>query len=341
LEFRGLVKFVSKRVLYSTGVLIGVITITFIISHLVVPDPARAWAGDKATAATVQAITIRFHLNQPLYVQYYYYIYDLLQGNWGVSPASGQPVLRSILLYLPATVELTTAALIIIIVVGIPLGIIAATHRNKIEDHLARVLSIIGVSSPSFVVGLIVQLVFFFYLGVFPDSGGRISSNIKPPPMITGLLTVDSLIAGNYAAFASAIDHLIMPAIALAFLNLGVTSRLVRNSMLEALASDYVRTARAKGLKKRFVVYKHALKNAMIQPVTALSVNIAQLLGGAVIIESIFSWPGIGRYAAQAALSFSLPDIMGITIVFTLGVVMANFVSDILMAVLDPRVKLR
>ena len=319
--------------------LFGVITITFIISHLIVPDPARAWAGDRATAATVMAITIRFHLNQPIYVQYYYYISDLLQGNWGVSPSSGQPVLSSILRYLPATIELTTSALIIILVVGIPLGIIAATNRNKVQDHLARLLSLIGVSTPSFVIGLLIQLIFFFYLGIFPDSGGRISTSVKPPPTITGLLTIDSLITGNLPAFVSAVDHLIMPAAALAFLNLGITSRLVRNSMLESLGSDYIRMARAKGLRKRVVIYKHALKNAMIQPLTALSVNIAQLLGGAVIIESIFSWPGVGRYAAQAALSFSLPDIMAITIFFTIGVVIANFLADFLTAALDPRIK--
>jgi len=280
-------------------------------------------------------------LNQPIYVQFYYYISDLFQGNWGVSPSSGQPVLSSILRYLPATIELTSAALIIILVVGIPLGIIAATNRNKVQDHLARVLSLIGVSTPSFVIGLLIQLIFFFYLGIFPDSGGRISSFVKPPPTITGLLTIDSLVTGNIPAFLSALDHLIMPAVALAFLNLGITSRLVRNSMLESLGSDYIRMARAKGLRKRVVIYKHALKNAMIQPITALSVNIAQLLGGAVIIESIFAWPGVGRYAAQAAESFSLPDIMAITIFFTIGVIIANFVADFLTAALDPRVKLR
>jgi ABC-type dipeptide/oligopeptide/nickel transport system permease component len=338
---RAFVRFAAKRALYSAGVVLGVITITFVISHLVVPDPARAWAGEKASRATVEAITLKFHLNDPLYIQYYYYLADLLQGNWGISPASGQPVIQSILTYLPATAELTTAALVIIILLGIPLGVIAATHRNKAQDHLARLLSLTGVASPSFVVGLVVQLVFFFYLGIFPDSGGRISSSIAPPPTITGFYTIDSLLTWDIPAFISSVQHLIMPAFSLAFLNLGITSRLVRNAMLESLASDYVRTAKAKGLHRRIVIYKHALKNALVQPITALSVNVAYLLGGAVVIESIFSWPGLGRYAAQAALSLSLPDVMAVTIVFAIGVVLANFVADILAAILDPRIRLR
>ncbi len=319
---------------------VGVITITFIISHIVVPNPARAWAGERANQATVAAITARFHLDQPLYVQYYYYISALIRGDWGVSPSSGQSVLQSILDYLPATIELTTSALLVIVLVGIPMGVFAATNRNKLGDHFARLVSLAGVASPSFLVGLIIQLVFFYYLGIFPDSGGRISPFIAQPPTVTGLLVIDSLISGNLQALANSLEHLIMPAVALAFLNLGITSRLVRNSMLESLASDYVRTAKAKGLKRRVVVYKHALKNAMIQPVTALSVNVAYLLGGAVVIESIFSWPGVGRYAAQAALSFSLPDVMGVTLIFTVGVVAANFVADILAALLDPRIRL-
>ena len=319
---------------------IGVITITFIISHIVVPNPARAWAGDRADKATVAAITARFHLDEPLYTQYYYYMSALLHGDWGVSPSSGQPVLESLLNYVPATVELTISALLIIVLIGIPLGVVAATNRNRLGDHFARLVSLTGVASPSFLVGLTIQLVFFYYLGIFPESGGRISPFVTPPSTITGLLVLDSLISGNLQALLNSLEHLIMPAFALAFLNLGITSRLVRNSMLEALASDYVRTAKAKGLKKRIVVYKHALKNALIQPVTALSVNVAYLLGGAVVIESIFSWPGVGRYAAQAALSFSLPDVMGVTLVFTIGVVTANFVADILASLLDPRIRL-
>jgi ABC-type dipeptide/oligopeptide/nickel transport system permease component len=275
-----------------------------------------------------------------LYLQFYYYLNDLLHGDWGVSPISGQPVFQSITQYFPATAELTTAALILTIVIGIPLGVIAATHRNKVEDHLARVTSLTGIASPPFLLALILQFVFVFYLRVFPDSGGRISVFIAAPPQVTGFLTIDSLVAGDWPAFVSALQHLILPSLALAFLTLGLMSRLMRASLLEALASDYVRTAKAKGLRKWIVVYKHALRNALAQPVTGLAVYVAYLLGGSVVVENIFSWPGIGRYAAQAALNFDFPAIMGTTIIFAVCVVVMNLVADVLLCLIDPRIRL-
>ncbi len=340
-RFGGISRYVGKRSLLSLAVVLGVLTITFLVSRVAIPNPARAWAGPRASPETIAALTARFHLHDPLYVQFFYYLNDVLHGDWGASPSSGQPVLYSILLFMPATLELTIAALLITLVIGIPLGVVAATNRNKSRDHLARIVALAGVASPPFLAALILQLAFFFYLRIFPDSGGRISVFVTQSPQITGLLTVDSLIAGNWAALASALQHLILPSFALAFLILGLMSRLVRASMLEALASDYVRTARAKGLKRRIVVYKHALKNALIQPITALSVYLAYLLGGSVVIESIFSWPGVGRYAAQAALDFDLPAVMGTTIIFTIAVVVANLMADLLIAWVDPRIRLR
>jgi peptide/nickel transport system permease protein len=231
--------------------------------------------------------------------------------------------------------------MILTILMGIPLGVMAATNRNKIGDHLSRLISLGGIASPPFLVALALQLVFFYYLGVLPDSGGRISSFLQPPIRITGIFTLDSLITGNWLGLESSIQHLILPSFALAFLTLGLMSRLVRASMLEALESDYVRTAKSKGLRRRIVVYRHALRNALLQPVTALSVYLAYLLGGSVVVESIFSWPGVGRYAAQAALGFDLPAIMGTTVAFAIGVVLTNLIADILSGVLDPRIRLR
>jgi len=339
-SWKGITKFVLKRLLFSVAVVLGVMSLTFLVSRVIIPDPARAWAGLHAGPQTLAALRARFHLNDPIYIQYYYYLSDLLHGDWGVSPSSGQPVLYSIMLYLPATIELAFSSLLIIIFIGIPLGVIAATHRNKIEDHLARATALSGVASPPFLAALLLQLIFFYYLKIFPDSGGRISTFVPLPPTVTGLLTVDSLIALDFPAFFSALNHLILPSFALAFITLGLMSRLVRASMLETLASDYVRTAKAKGLKRRVVIYKHALKNALIQPVTALSVYMAYLLGGSVVIELIFSWPGVGRYAAQAALQFDLPAVMGTTLAFTICVVVANLVADLLNATLDPRIRL-
>jgi len=322
------------------GVLLGVVAILFLLFRVAVPDPAKVWAGPRASQQTLEALTVRFHLDAPLYLQFYYYLNDLLHGDWGVSPISGQPVFQSITQYFPATAELTTAALILTVVIGIPLGVVAATHRNKVEDHLARVTSLTGIASPPFLLALILQFVFVFYLRVFPDSGGRISVFIATPPQVTGFLTIDSLIAGDWPAFASALQHLVLPSLALAFLTLGLMSRLMRASLLEALASDYVRTAKAKGLRKWIVVYKHALRNALAQPVTGLAVYVAYLLGGSVVVENIFSWPGIGRYAAQAALNFDFPAIMGTTIVFAVCVVVMNLVADVLLCLIDPRIRL-
>lgn len=314
--------------------------LTFTISRVIVPDPARAWAGPHPSLASLAALRARFHLSDPIYIQLYYYLNDFVHGDWGVSPMTGQPVLYSIFTYMPATIELSMAALLIILVIGIPLGVVSAMHRNKIEDHFARIVALSGVASPPFLVALVLQLIFFYYLGIFPDSGGRISVFIQSPPTVTGLLVVDSLIALDFPALLSAIDHLILPSFALAFLTLGLMSRLVRASMLETLASDYVRTAKAKGLKRRTVVYKHALKNALIQPLTAMAMYVAFLLGGSMVIELIFSWPGVGRYAAEAALDFDLPAIMGTTIAFTIAIVTANLVADILYAVIDPRIRI-
>jgi len=336
----GLATFAAKRILSTIGVLLGVVAILFLLFRVAVPDPARVWAGPRASQQTLAALAIRFHLNAPLYLQFVYYLNDLLHGDWGVSPISGQPVFQSIAQYFPATAELTAAALILTVALGIPLGVVAATNRNKVEDHVARVTSLTGIASPPFLLALILQFVFVFYLRTFPDSGGRISVFINPPPQITGFLTIDSLLAGDWPAFVSALQHLVLPAFALAFLTLGLMSRLMRASLLEALASDYVRTAKAKGLRRWIVVYKHALRNALAQPVTGLAVYVAYLLGGSVVVENIFSWPGIGRYAAQAALNFDFPAIMGTTIVFAVCVVVMNLVADILLCLIDPRIRL-
>jgi len=340
-RYAGVGRFVVKRALFTAAVLFGVALVTFIIFRVAIPDPARVWAGPRASQQTLDALTVRYHLSGPVYLQFYYYLLGLLQGDWGVSPISGQPIFQSIVQYFPATLELTTAALILTLILGVPLGVIAATHRNKPADHTARVISLTGVASPPFLLALVLQFAFVFYLRMVPDSGGRISIFVKPPSQITGFLTIDSLLAGNWPAFLSALQHLVLPAFALAFLTLGLMSRLVRASMLEALVSDYVRTAKAKGLRRAVVVYKHALRNALAQPVTALAISVAYLLGGSVVVENIFSWPGIGRYAAQAALNFDFPAIMGTTIVFAVCVVVMNLVADILLCVIDPRIRLR
>jgi len=318
---------------------VGVTFITFFISRVAVPNPARAWAGLKASPETVEAYAIRYHLKEPLYIQYFYYISDLLRGDWGISPVNGQPVLEEIMKYFPATIELSIVSIILAIVIGIPLGAIAAAKQDKIEDHLIRLFALGTYSVPPFLMALVLQLVVFYHLKLLP-SGGRLSPLIDPPQHITGLYILDSLLTMNWPALVSSIEHIILPALTLALMVFGVLTRLVRSSMLEILRLDYIRTARSKGLDERTVIFKHALRNALMSAVTITALIFAWMLSGAVVVEYIFNWPGIGRYAVQSILSLDLPSTMGVTILYALTVTILNLIADITYAFLDPRVKL-
>jgi ABC-type dipeptide/oligopeptide/nickel transport system permease component len=334
----GVLRFVAKRAVLVVPVLIGVTLLTFLVSHVVVADPARAWAGIKASPQTVDAIRQRYHLNAPLILQFAYYLTQLVSGDLGVSPVTGHSVLADILTYFPATIELAVTAILLVIAFGVPLGVMAAVNKDKTTDHVLRMFSLAGVSSPPFLAALALQLVGFYYLRIFPLSG-RIAPELAVPPRITGFLTVDSLLAGDLLAFGSTLLHLVLPALTLAFLSWGFIVRLLRSSMLDVLNNDYVRTARAKGLKERVVIYKHALLNALIPTTTVIGYMFAFMLGGSVVVEYIFSWPGIGRYAANAIINLDFPAIMGTTVIYTLTVLLINFLVDIAYAVLDPRIR--
>lgn len=335
----GLLRFCLKRLALLIPVLLGVTILTFLISRVVVPNPARAWAGLKASQATVAAIAARYHLNDPIYVQYFYYMYDLVSGDWGTSPVTGQPVLENISAFFPATLELSIVSIIIAAVLGIPLGVYAAVKQDKPADHVVRLFSLGTYCLPPFLMALVMQLVVFYWLRLLP-SGGRISPLVQAPPRITGLLILDSILTGNAQSLESSLIHILLPAIALALLTFGLITRLTRSSMLEVLRQDYVRTARSKGLSERVVVFKHALRNGLISIVTVLALMFAWMLSGAIVIEYIFNWPGIGRYAVQSILALDLPAVMGTTLVFTLVVVLVNLVADITYAALDPRIRL-
>ncbi|MFI5449752.1 MAG: ABC transporter permease [Candidatus Bathyarchaeia archaeon] len=334
----GLLKFLVRRVISIIPVLIGVLVLTFIISRAIVPDPARVWAGPRADQATLRSIAEEYHMYDPLYIQFWYYVRDLAQGNWGLSPSSGQPVLMLIVTYFPATLELSIVAMAIAIGLGILVGVAGAVKHNTWPDGLSRLLTMFGVATPPFLIALIIQLVFFYYLGVFPDSGGRISVFVNDPLHITGMFILDSLITGNWPAFWSSLQHIIMPAFSLAFIYFGIFSRITRAAMLEVLGMDYIRTARSKGLIERVVIFKHALRNALIPTTTVVTVMFAYMLGGSIVVESIFDWPGIGRYAAQSIVELDFPAVMGVTLIFAICVVIANLLADILYTLLDPRI---
>ena len=335
-----LARYTLRRLLSSVVTLIGALCLVFLISRALIPNPARAWAGPRADADTVRHIGERYHLYDPLYVQLFYYLADLARGDLGVSPNTGQPVLKMIYAYFPATIELALVSMAISLLIGILSGVISASKKDGPVDHGIRVFALLGVASPPFLIALLMQLVFFFWLGIIPDSGGRISTGLAAPVHITGLFFFDSLVTGNWVVFLNSLQHIALPAAAQALLYFGIATRLTRASVLEVLGKDYVRMARAKGLSRRMVMYKHALRNALIPTATVMAVMFAYMLGGSVVIESIFQWPGLGRYAATALFSLDYPGVMGATLTFALCVIVVNFVADLLLAVLDPRVQL-
>jgi peptide/nickel transport system permease protein len=334
----GLASYIVRRLLLIIPILLGTTFITFFISRVTVPNPARAWAGVHASPEAIAALITRFHLKDPLYVQYVYYLRDLVTGNWGVSPTSGRPVLYDLQLFFPATAELAIAAIIITIIIGIPTGILAAMYQNKKIDHSIRLIYLAGFSSPPFFVALLFLFVFSYYFNIFPTNG-QLSSSLIPPARHTGMYIVDSLITGNWADLKDSLWHIVMPATALALTYFGIVTRIMRSSMLEVFRKDFIRASYAKGLGARTVVLKHAVRNAMIPTTTVLGLLLGSLLGGTIVIETIFLWPGIGYYATQSIESLDFPSVMGITVLFTLGVVFANLLADILYGIIDPRIK--
>ena len=330
--------YILRRLLLLIPVLIGVTFITFSLSHMT-GDPAAAWITDKTPPARYAIIAAQHHLNDPLPMQYLYYVNDLLHLDLGLSASEGgRPVIEALKDYFPATLELTVSAMILTLLIGIPIGIISAIKKDRIEDHLVRIFSLCGVSIPIFWFALILQYVFYLQLGWLP-LGGRLSMLMSAPPRVTGLYTVDSLLAGQFDVFVQAVIHLILPSFCLAYTSLALISRLTRSSMLEVMTQDYIRTARAKGLSERAVVWKHALRNALIPTATMAGLAFGTLLTGAVLTETIFMWPGIGRYSVRAISSNDFASIMGFTMIVVVVFVLMNLLVDILYAYLDPRVK--
>jgi len=263
----------------------------------------------------------------------------LVTGDWGVSATSGRLVINDIGFFFPATIELALAALVITVVLGIPLGVLASVYHERKLDHSIRLFYLGGFSSPPFFVAVILLLLFGFIFQIFPTRG-ELSTSLIPPTRITGMYIVDSLITRNWVDFGDSIMHIILPATALALTYFGIITRVTRASMLDVLQKDFIRSSYAIGLSRRTVVFKHALRNALIPTTTVIGLALGALLGGTIVIETIFEWPGIGYYSTQAILNYDFPAIMGVTVLFTLGVVLANLASDVLYAFLDPRIQM-
>ena len=320
------------------AVMIGISIITFGLSHLVPADPAIVAMGDHATDEQIEAFREKYGLNRPIPEQYWIYVTNLLRGDLGISLRTRRPVADDLRAFFPATFELSLTALVLSILIGIPAGVVSATARNRLPDHVVRILSLIGGSVPIFWLGLI--LIGFFYgrLGWLPG-GARIDSFTPPPPEVTGLFTIDSLLAGDYEAFWSSLQHLFLPALALGYFSTAIIARMMRSSMLEVLGQQYVLAARAKGLGQRKVVWHHAARNALIPTVTTIGVTFGSLLSGAVLTETIFSWPGLGRYATSSVTSLDFPAVMGVTLLAALVYTLTNLVVDMGYQWLDPRIR--
>jgi peptide/nickel transport system permease protein len=271
-------------------------------------------------------------------VQYLHYVANLAQGDMGVAFKTKRPVAQDLAFYLPATVELALAAFSYSIAVGLPLGVLAALYSGRWIDHLARLFSLLGASMPPFWSGLVMLYLFYFRLELLPGPG-RLDSRIVAPVTRSGLLLVDSLLAGDVTAFLSATKHLVLPAVILGWFSLALIARITRSSLLEVLQMDYIRTAHSKGLHPRWVIVRHALRNALIPTITILGLEVAWLLTGSIMTEAIFSWPGIGTYAVTAARNLDYPAVMGTTLLVALIFMLSSLVVDVLYGIVDPRIR--
>jgi peptide/nickel transport system permease protein len=331
---------ILRRLILMLPLMVGMTLIAFVVSHSVPADPVAAHLGQRAMEdkTIVAAFRQQWGLDRPLPEQYFTYLRNLVQGNMGTSIRTHMPVTEDLGRYLPASAELAIMATLVGVLLGIPFGVISAVRRNQWLDHLLRGVSLLGVSSPVFWLGLIGLYVFYFRLGWLPGPG-RLDVGMPEPPRLTGMFTLDSLLSGNWPTFVASVRHLILPGLVLASVYLGLVTRMTRSSMLEVLQADYVRTARGKGLAQRVVIYRHALGNALIPTITVLGLAFGDILAGTVLTETIFSWPGIGRYAYQSAVTLDFPAIMGVSLLIAAVFITVNLVTDIAYVMLDPRLR--
>ena len=319
--------------------MLGLLFITFIIGRVMPIDPVLAIVGERASQSTYDAVYEQLGLDKPIIVQFFYYLFDVIRGDFGISLLNARPVSEDIARFSPATMELATLGVFIGIVLGIPLGVIAAVNRGSWIDQVVRVIALVGYSMPIFWLGLIGLLIFYGILG-WVSGPGRLGIFYQDiVPLRTGMILIDSMIVGNFSVFKNAFSHIILPASLLGYYSLAYISRMTRSFMLEQLSAEYVTTARVKGLSERAVIWGHAFKNIRVQLITVIALSYANLLEGSVLTEIIFSWPGIGSYITTALLSADMNAVLGGTVVVGLIFICLNILSDLLYRVFDPRSK--
>ena len=337
--------YIVRRLLLLIPVMIGVTLITFAIGFVIPTDPVHAWAGQKASADELARIRIMMGFDRPWYIQYWNYISRLSHLDFGLMPSQGfRPVSQELALRFPATIELTSVAMILAVILGIPTGIVSATRKDRLPDHITRAVALSGVSIPIFWLGIMLLWFFYGYLKIEQFAPvGRLSDANQAwyvTHTITGIVTVDSLLQGNVPVFWDALLHLLLPAFALAYTTMALITRMMRSSMLEVLGQDYIKAARAKGLSERVVIKKHAKRNAMIPTTTVIGLSFGGLLGGAVLTETVFTYPGMGQWSVRMLVSLDFTGVMALTFITALIYVFANLFVDIVYAYLDPRIKL-
>jgi ABC-type dipeptide/oligopeptide/nickel transport system permease component len=327
-----------RRLLFMVFVLWGVSLFTFFLARVAPGDPARLIAGPHANAAAIANVRAIYGLDQPLPIQYVSYLGGLLRGDLGTSFITRRPVATDLLAFLPATLELSVYALLVGSTIGLALGVLSAVRVGTAVDKAARFVAVAGLSMPAFWLAILLQLVFYSALQALPLAN-RLDTGMAPPPHVTGFMTIDSLLAGQWTTLAAAVRHLILPVATLALAEIGLMARVVRTSVLEVVGADFIRTAEAKGLRPRRVLVRHTLRNALLPAVTIVGLETALLAGGVFLVEEIFAWPGVGRYAFDAIRSSDYNAIMGFTVVGAVFYVVINLVVDIAYLYLDPRIR--
>ena len=331
---------VLRRLATALPSVAGVIIVTFLLTRALPGDPAVYFAGPAATQQAIAEIRHLMGFDRSLPVQFVDYLRHLAHGDLGTSLSTGQPVLSELATRLPASAELTLSALILAVGIAVPLGIMAALRPGSLVDHACRIVTTAGVSLPTFFTGLLLVYVFYYLAGLAPAPLGRLDVYSTPPPHWTGFYLIDSLAAGDFATFRAALGQLILPAATMAIFSLAPLARITRASMLAALGSEFIRTARASGLAHRRIVYGYALRNALLPVVTTLGMVFSFMLGANVLVEKVFAWPGIGSYAVEALIASDYAPVQGFVLVMALLYVMLNLGIDLAYGLIDPRVRL-
>ena len=331
---------VLRRLLTVVPTLLGVVIVTFLLTRVLPGDPAVYFAGPAATPQSIAQIRKSLGFDQPLPEQFLRYVDDLAHGNLGNSLSTGRPVVKEIVSRLPASAELTLFGLFIAMAVAVPLGILAAVKQGSWIDHGCRLVATAGVSLPVFFSGLLLVYVFYFRLGWAPAPLGRLDAFYDAPPHVTGFYLIDTLLAGNFQLFGAALSQLVLPGLTLAIFAIAPIARMTRAAMLEVLASDYIRTARASGLSAYTIVVSYAFRNAMLPVITTLGMVFSFLLGANVLVEKVFAWPGIGSFAVEALIASDYAPVQGFVLTMAIMYVALNLLIDMLYGIVDPRVRL-